>query len=60
MEAEALLEPYQHKYPKVSPQPSLQFDQRPFTDHVSCQGSIILFYSARIATLRGNFEKVGV
>ncbi|XP_032438894.1 tetratricopeptide repeat protein 39B-like [Xiphophorus hellerii] len=37
MEAEALLEPYQQKYPK---------------------GSIILFYSARIATLRGNFEKV--
>uniref|UniRef100_A0A4W6DHM4 Tetratricopeptide repeat protein 39B n=1 Tax=Lates calcarifer TaxID=8187 RepID=A0A4W6DHM4_LATCA len=36
VEAEALLEPYQHKYPK---------------------GSIILFYSARIATLRGNFEK---
>ncbi|XP_043954365.1 tetratricopeptide repeat protein 39B [Gambusia affinis] len=36
MEAEALLEPYQQKYPK---------------------GSIILFYSARIATLRGNFEK---
>ncbi|XP_076019360.1 tetratricopeptide repeat protein 39B [Genypterus blacodes] len=35
-EAEALLEPYQQKYPK---------------------GSIILFYSARIATLRGNFEK---
>ncbi|XP_068611794.1 tetratricopeptide repeat protein 39B [Brachionichthys hirsutus] len=35
-EAEALLEPYLHKYPK---------------------GSIILFYSARIATLRGNFEK---
>uniref|UniRef100_A0A8C6PIP8 Tetratricopeptide repeat domain 39B n=1 Tax=Nothobranchius furzeri TaxID=105023 RepID=A0A8C6PIP8_NOTFU len=37
VEAEALLEPYQEKYPK---------------------GSIILFYSARIATLRGNFEKV--
>uniref|UniRef100_A0A8C6PIF8 Tetratricopeptide repeat protein 39B n=1 Tax=Nothobranchius furzeri TaxID=105023 RepID=A0A8C6PIF8_NOTFU len=36
VEAEALLEPYQEKYPK---------------------GSIILFYSARIATLRGNFEK---
>ncbi|KAM3857737.1 tetratricopeptide repeat protein 39B [Diretmus argenteus] len=36
VEAEALLEPYQHKYPN---------------------GSIILFYSARIATLRGNFEK---
>uniref|UniRef100_A0A8C4H5K2 Tetratricopeptide repeat protein 39B n=1 Tax=Dicentrarchus labrax TaxID=13489 RepID=A0A8C4H5K2_DICLA len=36
VEAEALLEPYQQKYPK---------------------GSIILFYSARIATLRGNFEK---
>uniref|UniRef100_A0A7N9AR79 Tetratricopeptide repeat protein 39B n=1 Tax=Mastacembelus armatus TaxID=205130 RepID=A0A7N9AR79_9TELE len=36
VEAEALLEPYQHKYPK---------------------GSIILFYSARISTLRGNFEK---
>uniref|UniRef100_A0A8D3BWW8 Tetratricopeptide repeat protein 39B n=1 Tax=Scophthalmus maximus TaxID=52904 RepID=A0A8D3BWW8_SCOMX len=36
VEAEALLEPYQHKYPK---------------------GSIILFYTARIATLRGNFEK---
>nr|XP_019950989.1 PREDICTED: tetratricopeptide repeat protein 39B-like [Paralichthys olivaceus] len=36
VEAEALLEPYQHKYPK---------------------GSIILFYSARIATLHGNFEK---
>uniref|UniRef100_A0A3B3TNU9 Tetratricopeptide repeat protein 39B n=1 Tax=Poecilia latipinna TaxID=48699 RepID=A0A3B3TNU9_9TELE len=35
-EAEALLEPYQQKYPK---------------------GSIILFYSARVATLRGNFEK---
>ncbi|XP_053715330.1 tetratricopeptide repeat protein 39B [Synchiropus splendidus] len=34
-EAEALLEPYQRKYPK---------------------GSIILFYSARIAALRGNFE----
>ncbi|KAM6909233.1 LOW QUALITY PROTEIN: tetratricopeptide repeat protein 39B [Xenentodon cancila] len=36
VEAEALLEPYQHKHPK---------------------GSIILFYSARIATLHGNFEK---
>ncbi|KAM4611478.1 tetratricopeptide repeat protein 39B [Polymixia lowei] len=36
VEAEALLEPYQHKYPN---------------------GSIILFYSARIAVLRGNFEK---
>uniref|UniRef100_A0A3Q1BII9 Tetratricopeptide repeat protein 39B n=1 Tax=Amphiprion ocellaris TaxID=80972 RepID=A0A3Q1BII9_AMPOC len=36
VEAEALLEPYKHKYPK---------------------GSIILFYSARIAALRGNFEK---
>ncbi|XP_005752639.1 tetratricopeptide repeat protein 39B [Pundamilia nyererei] len=36
VEAEALLEPYQQKYPK---------------------GSIILFYSARIAALRGNFEK---
>ncbi|KAM9426107.1 tetratricopeptide repeat protein 39B [Pholidichthys leucotaenia] len=36
VEAEALLEPYQAKYPK---------------------GSIILFYSARIAVLRGNFEK---
>ncbi|XP_028998801.1 tetratricopeptide repeat protein 39B [Betta splendens] len=36
VEAEALLEPYQQKYPK---------------------GSIILFYSARIATLRGSFEK---
>ncbi|XP_016535157.1 tetratricopeptide repeat protein 39B isoform X2 [Poecilia formosa] len=35
-EAEALLEPYQQKYPK---------------------GSIILFYSARVATLRGNFDK---
>ncbi|KAM9717941.1 tetratricopeptide repeat protein 39B isoform 3-T3 [Menidia menidia] len=35
-EAEALLEPYQHKFPK---------------------GCIILFYSARIATLRGHFEK---
>ncbi|KAJ0006131.1 hypothetical protein NQD34_013404 [Periophthalmus magnuspinnatus] len=35
-EAEALLEPYRHKYPK---------------------GSIILFYSARISTLRGQFEK---
>ncbi|KAF7647599.1 hypothetical protein LDENG_00169830 [Lucifuga dentata] len=35
-EAEALLEPYQQKYPK---------------------GSIILFYSARIATLKGNFQK---
>ncbi|XP_068443543.1 tetratricopeptide repeat protein 39B [Clinocottus analis] len=35
-EAEALLEPYQQKYP---------------------EGSIILFYSARISTLRGNFEK---
>uniref|UniRef100_A0A3Q0RRB6 Tetratricopeptide repeat domain 39B n=1 Tax=Amphilophus citrinellus TaxID=61819 RepID=A0A3Q0RRB6_AMPCI len=34
VEAEALLEPYQQKYPK---------------------GSIILFYSARIAALRGNF-----
>lgn len=36
VEAEALLEPYQQKYPK---------------------GSIILFYSARISTLRGHFEK---
>ncbi|XP_031440474.1 tetratricopeptide repeat protein 39B isoform X1 [Clupea harengus] len=36
IEAEALLEPYQEKFPK---------------------GSIILFYTARIATLRGNFEK---
>ncbi|KAG5260636.1 hypothetical protein AALO_G00294740 [Alosa alosa] len=36
VEAEALLEPYQEKFPK---------------------GSIILFYTARIATLRGNFEK---
>lgn len=36
VEAEALLEPYRHKYPK---------------------GSIILFYSARISTLRGHFEK---
>uniref|UniRef100_A0A8C3G4L2 Tetratricopeptide repeat protein 39B n=1 Tax=Cyclopterus lumpus TaxID=8103 RepID=A0A8C3G4L2_CYCLU len=35
-EADALLEPYQQKYPK---------------------GSIVLFYSARISTLRGNFEK---
>uniref|UniRef100_A0AAV2KIH0 Tetratricopeptide repeat protein 39B n=1 Tax=Knipowitschia caucasica TaxID=637954 RepID=A0AAV2KIH0_KNICA len=35
-EAEALLEPYRHKYPK---------------------GSIILFYSARICTLRGQLEK---
>ncbi|XP_023821571.1 tetratricopeptide repeat protein 39B isoform X1 [Oryzias latipes] len=35
-EAEALLEPYQEKYPK---------------------GSIILFYSARITSLRGNLEK---
>uniref|UniRef100_A0A4W4EQI1 Uncharacterized protein n=1 Tax=Electrophorus electricus TaxID=8005 RepID=A0A4W4EQI1_ELEEL len=37
VEAEALLEPYLHKFPK---------------------GSIILFYSARIAVLRGHFEKV--
>uniref|UniRef100_G3N5A0 Tetratricopeptide repeat protein 39B n=1 Tax=Gasterosteus aculeatus aculeatus TaxID=481459 RepID=G3N5A0_GASAC len=36
VEAEALLAPYQQKYPK---------------------GSIILFYSARISTLRGHFEK---
>uniref|UniRef100_A0AAY5EIF4 Tetratricopeptide repeat protein 39B n=1 Tax=Electrophorus electricus TaxID=8005 RepID=A0AAY5EIF4_ELEEL len=36
VEAEALLEPYLHKFPK---------------------GSIILFYSARIAVLRGHFEK---
>nr|XP_020477826.1 tetratricopeptide repeat protein 39B-like isoform X3 [Monopterus albus] len=36
VEAEALLEPFQHKYPK---------------------GFVILFYSARISTLRGNFEK---
>ncbi|XP_056883989.1 tetratricopeptide repeat protein 39B isoform X1 [Takifugu flavidus] len=35
-EAEALLEPYRHKYPK---------------------GSIVLFYTARIATLQGNFQK---
>lgn len=35
-EAEALLEPYRHKYPN---------------------GSIILFYSARISTLRGHLEK---
>ncbi|KAK7910034.1 hypothetical protein WMY93_014718 [Mugilogobius chulae] len=35
-EAEALLEPYQNKYPK---------------------GSLILFYSARILTLRGQLEK---
>ncbi|XP_028836032.1 tetratricopeptide repeat protein 39B [Denticeps clupeoides] len=35
-EAETLLEPYLHKFPK---------------------GSLILFYSARIAVLRGNFDK---
>lgn len=26
--------------------------------HIFLEGSIILFYSARIAALRGNFEKV--
>lgn len=36
VEAEALLEPYQSRFPK---------------------GSIVLFYTARIAVLRGNFEK---
>uniref|UniRef100_A0A8C5B8D3 Tetratricopeptide repeat protein 39B n=1 Tax=Gadus morhua TaxID=8049 RepID=A0A8C5B8D3_GADMO len=36
VEAEALLEPYQQKYPK---------------------GSIILFYTARISALRGDFEQ---
>ncbi|XP_048826477.1 LOW QUALITY PROTEIN: tetratricopeptide repeat protein 39B [Brienomyrus brachyistius] len=36
VEAEALLEPYQEKFPN---------------------GSIILFYTARIALLKGNFEK---
>ncbi|CAN9509385.1 unnamed protein product [Ophioblennius macclurei] len=38
-EAEALLEPYRHKYPR---------------------GSIILFYSARLAALQGNFDQAGV
>uniref|UniRef100_A0A672FPN6 Tetratricopeptide repeat protein 39B n=1 Tax=Salarias fasciatus TaxID=181472 RepID=A0A672FPN6_SALFA len=37
-EAEALLEPYRHKYPR---------------------GSIILFYSGRLAALQGNFDQAG-
>lgn len=66
VEAEALLAPYQQKYPKV-PQRAATHTHACVTSAgvfnprcvVCCsQGSIILFYSARISTLRGHFEKV--
>lgn len=64
-EAEALLEPYLHKYPKVRapalPSPPLRAacSPRGFSRGRGCfQGAIIRFYSARLAALRGHFEEV--
>lgn len=67
VEAESLLAPFLQQFPNVRlefqvcvstiiDQPGLRFEQSVF--FLSPQGSLMLFYHARIELLKGNVEKV--